>query len=818
MIMVEMDRNTTNLEEVNKVNCHTPRVDALIELRKKSKEHICCERSRIVTNSWKETEGEALDIRRAKLFKKIMEENPIAIWPGELIVGTQSKYPFGASPYVDFNPDAALENMTAFGASGGSSVESAEITEEERLSILEDCKYWSGRSPGDIIHAIEKEKFTWLPDWIESGFVLPQQTGGPPANKHVNYGKVINIGLEGIIEEAKAARNALEFDSDSANDYNKDRFLTAVIIACEGAIEYANRYVELAKTMAEQESDPVRKEELKQIAINCAQVPAKPARTFYEAIQSFWFIHLLINLETASLAECPARMDQYLYPLYRKDVMEEKTLSRQDAAELMACLFVKLNNQTAVKNNYDKNNIPGTMLQGLTICGVDKNGRDASNELSYMILEVLGQVQFPQPPVYVRHHNKIDRRVWMKALEVNVRRGDGNPAFLSDETRIPSLLEHGFSLTDSRDWAAAGCAGSIVPNVSMHGGQLGICYFNLAKIFEYVLHDGKDPKTGKQIGIHTGNAAEFTDINQFVDAFKKQVDYLLPILIKMSHITCFADVNSYRTPFISSLLGDCIQKGMDARLGGVRYNQFLYHVSDRGLQDVADSLSSINTVVFENGKASIQDIINAVDANFEGYEELRDQLIAAPKYGNDTDFVDDLFSDLSVWLDNRIGEEKNPYGTRQWTGRSGAVAHVMFGRVTGALPNGRKAAQPLADGFLSPAQGMDLNGPTAVFNSASKVNHVENSTGALMNMKFERHLFENKDSLNKLSALVENFFSREGFHIQINILDRATLEAAQENPQDYSNLMVRVAGYSAFFVDLPRDVQDEIMERTSEDI
>lgn len=816
--MMEKYKNITDFNQVDSINCRTPRVNSLVDLRKNSIEHICCERSRIVTNSWKETDGENLDIRRAKLFRKIMEENPIAIWPGELIVGTQSKYPFGASPYVDFNPDAALENMHAFGASGGSSVASAEITEEERQSILADCEYWSGRSPGDIIHAIEREKFPWLSDWTESGFVLPQQTGGPPANKHVDYGKVITIGLEGIIEEAKAARDALEFGLDSAADYDKDRFLTAVIIACEGAIVYAQRYVALAKEMAEAENNPVRKAELLQIAENCAQVPAKPARTFYEALQSFWFIHLFINLETASLAECPGRMDQYLFPLYRKDVMEEKNLSRQDAAELMACLFVKLNNQTAVKNNYDKNNIPGTMLQGLTICGVDKDGRDASNELSYMILEVLAQVQFPQPPVYVRHHNKIDRKIWMKALEVNVRRGDGNPAFLSDETRIPGLLEHGFSLADSRDWAAAGCAGSIVPNVSMHGGQLGICYFNLAKILEYVLHDGKDPKTGKQIGVKTGNAAEFTSVDQFVDAFKAQVDYLLKILIKMSHVTCFADINNYRTPFISSLLGDCIAKGMDARMGGVRYNQFLYHVSDRGLQDVADSLSAINTVVFENKKATVQDIIDATAANFEGYDQLRDMLIAAPKYGNDIDFVDDLFSDLSVWMDNRIGEEKNPYGTKQWTGRSGAVAHVMFGKVTGALPNGRKATQPLADGFLSPAQGMDLNGPTAVFNSASKVNHVENSTGALMNMKFERHLFEKKDSLNKLSAMVENFFSRQGFHIQINILDKETLEAAQKNPDEYRNLMVRVAGYSAFFVDLPVAVQNEIMERTSEDI
>ena len=522
-----MNRNAIELADfqaIDSVNCLTPRVAGLIDLRKSAKEHICCERSRIVTNSWKETEGENIDIRRAKLFRAIMEENPVAIWPGELIVGSQSKYPFGASPYVDYNPDSAFENLRSMGASGGSSVVAAEISEEERQSLLEDCEYWYGRSTGDIIHKVEKEKFPWLHDWEESGLVLPQQTGGPPANKHVNYGKVIDIGLEGIIQEAKDALAALEFDTDSASDYQRDRFLNAVIIACEGAITFAKRHAALAKEMAEKEADPVRKQELLDIAEVCTQVPAKPARTFREAVQAMWFIHLCINLETASLADCPCRLDQYLFPLYRKDVMEEKTISRQDAAELIACLFVKPNSQTAVKNNYDKNNIPGTMLQDVTICGVDENGRDASNELSYLILETIAQINFPQPPVYVRHHNKINREIWMKALEVNIRRGDGNPAFLSDESRIPGLLDHGFSLAESRNWCAAGCAGSIVPIVSMHGGQLGLCYYNLAKVLEYVLNDGREPKNGKQIGLHTGEASSFTSMEQLIDAFKQQFD------------------------------------------------------------------------------------------------------------------------------------------------------------------------------------------------------------------------------------------------------------------------------------------------------
>ena len=398
--------------QVDAVHCLTDRVADLIERRKNAVEHICAERSRIVTNSWKETAGQNLDIRRAKLFRAIMRENPISIWPGELIVGSQSQFFFGSSPYVDYSPDSAYENLSAMGGpSGGSSVVAAEISEEERQSILEDCKFWKGHSTGDIVKAVKDAKFPWLPDWAESGLVMGMTLVAPPGVRTVDYGKVIDIGLEGVIAEAKAAMAALPYEDDSKGDYERDCFLQAVIIACEGAIEYAKRYAALAKKMAAEEADPVRRKELEEIAEVCEHVPAKPARSFREAVQSFWFVHLCLNLEIAFHAETPGRLDQYLYPTYRKDVIENKTLSRQDAAELVACLFVKFNQVTSVKSSYDKKNIPGTHLQNTTICGVRRDGSDASNELSYLLLETLEQVQFPQPPIYVRYHKDIDRKV-----------------------------------------------------------------------------------------------------------------------------------------------------------------------------------------------------------------------------------------------------------------------------------------------------------------------------------------------------------------------------------------------------------------------
>ena len=817
---IRINHAKINCQEIDNVNCITDRVASLIKTRKEADEYICWERSRLATESWKETEGEPLDIRRAKLFYEIMEGNPIVIRDNELIVGSQTQYVYGASPYIDYGPESILENLNAVdGATGGSAVKSAIITEEARKNLTEDAEYWSGRSTGDLIRREENARFPWLKDFIESGCILAQQTGTPPAVRSVDYGKVINVGLEGIIAECKEALSKLEFGANAKEDCGKDSFLRGAIIACEGAILYAHRYSKLAKEMAAKEQNSQRKKELEKIAEVCEQVPAKPARSFYEAVQSFWLIHLCTNLECASLGESPSRIDQYLYPMYKKDIMDEETMSRQDAAELLACLFVKINEMTSVKISFDRNNIPGTQLQATTICGVDKDGLDASNELSYMLLEVLAQVEFPQPPLYVRYHNKINQDVWMKAIEVNVRRGDGMPAFQNDGPRILSFLEHGISLEDARDWAASGCAGSIIPHKAIHGGGLGINYMNAAKILEYVLNDGREPKTGKQIGPKTGDPANFTTIEEYIEAFKIQFDFLINRITTLSRTICHFDVNSYHIPFASALLSDCIEKGMDARAGGLRYTQFLYFVSDRGLQDVADSLSVIKKLVLEEKKLNLKDLLDAMAVNYEGKEEIRDLVrTSAPKYGNDDDYVDDIFSELSLWLQHRVHEEVDAFGNTLWCARSGAVAHIAFGEKTGALPNGRKANVPLADGFLSPSPGMDIEGPTAVFNSASKVNHNENSIGALMNMKFDKGLFDNKANFGKLSNLIENFFNRGGFHIQINILDKETLTKAQQNPEEYKDLMVRVAGFSAFFVDLPTRLQNEIISRTEEEM
>lgn len=811
-------RNPIDCKLCDAVNARTERVEKRLKARAETVEHIAVERAVIVTESWKETDGEPLDIRRAKLFRAIMEKNPVVIHEDELIVGSQSKYLIGASPCIDYNPTIAYEALKSFEGvtEDFDETKSGAISLEERRILKECTDFWSGRSTADLVLRSNDKMFPWIREWDRAGLINGGKAGMPPGAKNVNYGWVIDKGLEAIIQEARDRLAQLDFTEDPKGDNERCNFLNGVIIALEGAILFAQRHAALAETMAAEEPNEMRKAELLKIAEVCRHVPAKPARNFHEAVQAFWFTHLCENLECSFQAESPSRIDQYLYPMYRQDVIENGTLSRQDAAELFACALVKINELSVVKNSYEKNNIPGTTLQATTLCGQTPDGRDASNELSYLILECQAQINLPQPPIYVRYHKNIDQRVWLKAIEVNVRRGDGNPAYMSDETRIPSFVRRGISLEDARNWGAAGCAGSLIPGVSTHGGSLGINYINLAKIMELVMHDGMDPATKVQIGPHTGDPRTFTSQEDLICAFKAQFDVLIAMMAKAARFSAFVDINSFHTPFLSALLGDCIQKGMDARAGGVRYPSFLYHIADRGLQDVADSMTAIRKVVFDDKRLTMEQLITAMDANFEGYEYERALLRAAPKYGNDDDYADKVFNDLSVWLQERIAQEKNPFGTPLWAGRSGAMAHVTFGRRTGPLPSGHKNGEPIADGFCSPSQGCDTHGPTCVFNSASKAVHVGNSTAALMNMKFDKRLFKNPANIKNLGAMLEHYFNNGGFHVQINIIDQDMLIEASEHPEKHPNLMVRVAGYSAFFVDLPKGLRQEIISRTSE--
>jgi pyruvate formate-lyase/glycerol dehydratase family glycyl radical enzyme len=797
------------MEEINRVSPLTGRVEKRMEELFSATPHLCAERSRLVTESWKETEGEPLHIRRAKLFKKMLEGISVVIHEGELIVGSETKYVKGASPPVDFNCHLTFEVFESEHVRLSGLVKVADVTEDEKESLLEDARYWKGKSTVDATRKARHEVFGDKVDPLHHTKVrLAVAPDVRPVSSRVpDYEKALGIGLNGIIAEAQEQIKKASFlEKDTIKKYY---FWQSVIIACEGVIHFAHRYADLARNLAKSETDAARKAELEKIADACEWVPAHPPRTFYEALQGFWFIHLGIHLEASQSNDIPGRMDQYLYPFYKKDI-DEGRLTRQEAAELIACLRVKFSQLDNVRGKIFGQTSQTNLSQNVVIGGVRRDGTDASNELTYLFLEVARQVRTPQPPLNLRIHPGTPMELWMKAVEVNVDRGDGVPVFLNDGPLILNFVGRGMPLQEARDWASAGCVHPV--HYAFYCDKQ--IYISIAKIFEVTLYNGFDPGIQKQIGPKTGDPREFSSYEELYDAFKKQVDYFATLLAEDYRLFWQVRNEHYSLPFVSSLTLDCIEKGKGITEGGVRYPQFYAGFRDRGHQDVADSLASIKKLVFEERKITMAELLEALAANFEKKEELRLMLRAAPKYGNDDDYVDDIHNDLSLWTQYRLSREKHPMGTDMQLGRGGASWHVFFGKGVGALPNGRKAGTPLADGSLSPAQGVDVKGPTAVINSATKVNHTELSYYSLFNLKFSKAAVQTQKGMRTLISLIKTYFERGGYMIQFNLMGQETLIAARNNPEKYRDLLVRVAGYSAYFVDLSPDLQDEIISRT----
>ncbi|MFC1847431.1 glycyl radical protein [Chloroflexota bacterium] len=801
------------IDEVNKVIALTDRVKKRLEESRAATPHIDAERSRLVTESWKETEGEPLDIRRAKLFKKIMEGISVHIEEGELIVGFQTKYIRGASPTVEWDADFTLSMFKTDKPSFGL-VKVAEVSEEEKASLLEDAHYWEGKGGVDRIRHVMRGVFgNYIDELAAERFIFEpseRQSGG----QVLGYGKVIDEGLNSIIAEAKDKLEQLSaIDFSDRDAINKLLFWQAVVTACEGAIKFANRYAEFAREQAGRESDTTRKKELEEIADICQWVPANPARTFREALQSFWFIQVSAALENNRNNEAPGRMDQYLYPLYKKD-LEEGRLTRQEAAELLGLLWVKLVEREASRGPRGRAKTQGNLGQLVVIGGVKSDGSDASNELTYLLLEVARQVKTVQPPLYLRCHVGTPEELWMKAMEVLRDRGDGVPAFISDQATLLNFTAKGIPIQAARDYAVGGCVHPHVNYYSASGGATAS--INSAKILELTLNNGVDPKSGKLLGLATGDPRDFSSFDQLDDAYKRQFSFFVDFLGKYRRLYWYVRAMYYSLPFMSALLGDCIEKGLDLNRGGTRYPQLYFGYGERGHQNVANSLAAIKKLVFEEKKLTMDQLLQTLKANFEGdgNKDIQQMLLAAPKYGNDDDYVDDIFNDISLWQQYRLTEEKCPFGLPTRLSRGGATQHVYFGQAIGALPDGRKAWEPLADGTLSAMRFTDVKGPTAVVNSASKVNHTELCSSALFNMKFLPQVMQTIGGQQRLISLVKTYFDRGGYFIQFNVQGTEVLREAKNHPEQHRDLIVRVAGYSAYFVELTPELQDEIIART----
>ena len=808
------------INEVNKVNVLTDRVKRREQEWKDAKLHICGTRAKSFTEGWKAAEAEPNNIRWAIALARVLDESPIIIREGEIVVGVETRHIRGAEVSPEHNPHDLLTGLEQRHLVTMSEVMVAEMEPADESIIKETAQYWMGKSIRDFVHAAYRRQVGEKYAELQGGGVrvFTDTVGVTGKVQAVFNPSILKEGFNGRIARAKAEKEKVKeslrnFPKDVAAAYHKIAVLDSIIIAGEAIIRFAMKHAELARKMAQIETNPARKAELEQMAEACDWVPANPPRSFLEALQFYWFCHIGYRKEGPfPSGACPGRMDQWLFPYYEKDLKEGK-LTRQQAAEILALMWIKFDELQSFHGNFFSKEAAGSMLQQITIAGTDKDGRDATNELSFLLLEVSRQLKTPQPGFYVRWHASIDHNFMIKCVETNRDTGGGIPAFLNDQAAIRNFLGIGVEWEDAVEWSAAGCLSY----------SLGHCnsvvrmplYVNVPKILELALNNGIDPRTGIKAGLPTGDAAQFKNFEEVEEAFWQQYAFFVDISFKKYFAGHLAKAERLAAPFASAITEDSIKSGKDYLEEGGRYPQLNLCFGQRGCVDVANALAAMKKVVFDDKKVSMSKLLDALKANWVGYEDVLQLCMQAPKYGNDDDSVDEIFNRVSLKSNEIVLNQRDPNGVRWKVGRPALTGHYYFGEVVGALPNGRKAGTPLYDAALSPGAGTDVNGPTAAIRSATKVNHFKPDMDSLvMNMKLSASVLKDRAAIENMIALVRTFFNRGGWHIQFNILNRDDLIQAKKHPEEWRHLIVRVAGYSAYFVELPEGVQDEIIART----
>ena len=826
-----LTRERLSMEEINKVDGFTPRVQRLKQRLAEARPTVAGERAEFYLEAYKLTEGEHPAKRQAKAFANLLKKMPIAIRDDELLVGAPTPHIRGAFPNHEQAPAALEYVLTKMKPTTGSAVTDADCGPEDTDKIVAAAQYWQtlehNKRASEVAHKFANGLMHKIAE-CRLNVVGPAMVGiWTPLVLGGDYEKVLAKGINGIIAEARDEIERIRSEPPKCltkQDTEKLEFLEAVIITLEAFICFARRHADLAREMAAKESAPERKKELEEIAEICDWVPANPARNFREALQSYWFVPVAHDMEKAQPNHYVGRFDQYLWPFYEKDINEGR-MTRQEAAELLGCVFVKWaslepflyggvmgkrTHQDVAMANY---------IVNVTLGGVTRGGRDAANELSCLVLQVAKQVRTHQPHISIRWHRAMAPEFLDKAIECNRDHGGGVPAWFNDRVAIEYLIDRGVSYGDARDWAMAGCVNTAYPkSYSWRNAGPGAAFINHAKLLEITLNNGMEPLTGVRMGPATGDPGDFRTFDELVAAYKEQIDHYYEFYYslwkEMEKVRTDSDTNYM--PFASALMEDCIKNGTDCCRGGTRYpEQETGIFVDRAIPDVTDSLMAIKKVVFEDKQATMDQLLEALKADFEGYDELRQRLLAAPKYGNDLDEPDALFSDIWTYTRDRALSYRTDEGLRPRLFRQGASWAQWAGKAVGALPNGRKAWTTLADASLSPVQGCDRKGPTAVMNSVSKMDMMYQES-SLLNMKFAPTMLKSKEGKQKFADLLATYFDRGGSQVQFNILDRDMLLDAKAHPENYRDLVVRVAGYSAFWVELSPEVQDDIILRTEQ--
>jgi len=778
------------------------RIRRLREESFSTKPSFSAERARLTTEFYKEWYGRvSMPVLRAMNFYNLCEKKTIYIGPDELIVGERGPRPKAVSSFPELTchseEDLRILNsrpMTSYSVSD-------EDMEIYRTTVI---PYWRGRSMRD--RAFAEIPQAWK-DMYEAGLFTEFMEQRAPGHTALD-GSIYYKGMNARRAEIAAARAAIDWGADP-DALAKDEELKAMDIACRAAILFAQRHAELANAMAAAESDPRRAAELRQIAEVCRRVPAEAPRNFWEALQMYWFVHLGTITELNGWdAMNPGHLDQHLGPFYERDLAEGR-LDREGAKELLSCFWIKVNNTPAPPKVGVTAAESGTYndFTNINLGGVKADGSDGSNEVSYLVLEVLDELQLLQPQANLQVSAKTPERLLKAACRV-ARRGSGYPSFFNADEVTMAQVGMGKRIEDAREGGTSGCieTGCFGKEAYLLHG-----YLNSPKILELALNDGVDPVSGKVVGLRTGHPASFRNFEALYAAFEQQLAYVVDTKVKVSNYLDRMFAEYVPAPFLSVVVADCIAKGRDYYDGGARYNTD--YIQCCGLGTTTDSLSAIKTHVYEKKDVTWEELLSALSSDWKGMEDLR--LLMAnrtPKFGNDDDAADSIARQVFQSWYAAIDGRPSPRGGTYHIDLLSTTCHVYFGLKTGATPDGRHARAPISDG-ASPAQGADRNGPTAVIKSLSKID-VAKTGGALLNQRFLPKTLEGEKGIESLANLIKTYFRMGGHHIQFNVVDTATLREAQKRPEDYRSLLVRVAGYSDYFVDLDRNHQEEIISRT----
>jgi pyruvate formate-lyase/glycerol dehydratase family glycyl radical enzyme len=766
--------------------------------------HIYMERSALMTEAYKKYEGSvSIPEIRALAFKHFMENKTLCINGGELIVGEKGDGPQAAPTF----PELCCHTLEDMHIMNDRELICFKASEED-LKIQEEeiIPYWEKRSiRNKIINAMSDKWKACYESGIFTEFMEQRGPGHTVGSE--------NIYVKGFLDyknEIKEAIDKLDFLNDK-EAFSKKEQLNAMDISCDAIMILGERYAEYARELASKEIDEARKKELLQIAENCDVVPAHAPRTYWQAIQMYWFVHLGVTTELNPWdAYSPGRLDQHLNPFYERDT-EEGILDEDKAKELLECLWVKFNNQPAPPKVGVtlKESSTYTDFANINTGGITPKGQDGVNDVSYLILDCMDEMQLLQPSSNVQISKKTPKRFLKRACEIS-REGWGQPAFYNTEAIIQELLNAGKTIEDARRGGTSGCV-----ETGAFGNEAYILtgYFNLPKILELTLFNGYDKVSGKQLGLKLGYAKDFNTYEELFEAYKKQIEYCADIKIEGSNIIEKIYADYMPTPFLSIITNDCIIKGKDYNAGGARYNT--NYIQGVGIGTITDSLAAIKYNVYDEKKFTMEKLIEAIENNFEGNEIIRNIVRnKTPKYGNDDDYADEIMTSVFDTYNKIITGRPNVKGGCYRINMLPTTCHVYFGEVMIASPNGRLAYKPVSEG-ISPEKGADTKGPTAVIKSASKMDHLRTG-GTLLNQKFTPSVVAGEKGLDHMANLVRVYFNMDGHHIQFNVIDRKTLIEAQKHPEDHKDLIVRVAGYSDHFRNLSKELQDEIINRTEQ--